>query len=145
MAAGNGRREAGASGAYSTPFGHARDKGDSTAVDAVRAPVAEFGFRQPVVVDKKLLMIVGHTRLEALGLEQEPADVAGGGHAPARGASSSAERRPAETQPTWHRSSWALVSPGHSACSRPAWIIRASELYLLASDCASAKKPRSDP
>jgi ParB-like chromosome segregation protein Spo0J len=45
------------------------------------ASIAEFGFRQPIVVDEKLVVIVGHTRLEAakqLGLKTVPLHVAEG-------------------------------------------------------------------
>ena len=31
----------------------------------IAASIAEFGFRQPIVVDEKMVVIVGHTRLEA--------------------------------------------------------------------------------
>ncbi len=51
------------------------------AIDAVKASIAEFGFRQPIVVDEKLVVIVGHTRLEAakaLGLKTVPVHVAEG-------------------------------------------------------------------
>ena len=49
------------------------------AVDAVAASLAEFGFRQPVVVDESGVIIVGHTRWKAakkLGLAKVPAHVA---------------------------------------------------------------------
>jgi len=54
---------------------------NTAAVDAVKASIAEFGFRQPIVVDEKLVVIVGHTRLEAakqLGLKTVPVHVAEG-------------------------------------------------------------------
>lgn len=35
------------------------------AVDKVMASIKEFGFRQPIVVDKDMVVIVGHTRLKA--------------------------------------------------------------------------------
>jgi DNA modification methylase len=50
-------------------------------VDAVAASIREFGFRQPIVVDEKYVIIVGHTRHKAaqkLGLEQVPVHVAAG-------------------------------------------------------------------
>ncbi|MGA2265323.1 MAG: DNA modification methylase [Phycisphaerae bacterium] len=50
------------------------------AVDAVAASLKEFGFRQPIVVDKDLVIVVGHTRLLAakkLGLKQVPVHIAG--------------------------------------------------------------------
>src|SRR4051794_36920303 len=49
------------------------------AVDAVVASLREFGFRQPVVVDGKGVVIVGHTRLKAaikLGVKKVPVHVA---------------------------------------------------------------------
>ena len=49
------------------------------AVDAVAASLKEFGFRQPIVVDKDGVIIVGHTRYKAaqkLGLEKVPVHVA---------------------------------------------------------------------
>ena len=45
------------------------------AVDLVAASIEEFGFRQPIVVDKDLIIIAGHTRWKAaqkLGLETVP-------------------------------------------------------------------------
>jgi DNA modification methylase len=56
-------------------------RNNKAAVDAVKASIAEFGFRQPIVVDAKLVVIVGHTRLEAakqLGLKTVPVHVAEG-------------------------------------------------------------------
>ncbi len=49
------------------------------AVDAVAASLREFGFKQPVVVDKDGVVIVGHTRLKAaisLGLKKIPIHIA---------------------------------------------------------------------
>jgi len=49
------------------------------AVDAVAASLAEFGFRQPIVVDGDGVIIVGHTRWKAarkLGLAKVPVHVA---------------------------------------------------------------------
>ena len=34
-------------------------------VDKVADSLKEFGFQQPIVVDKDMVVIVGHTRLEA--------------------------------------------------------------------------------
>jgi ParB-like chromosome segregation protein Spo0J len=48
-------------------------------VDKVAASIKEFGFQQPIVVDKKMSIIVGHTRFEAskkLGLKKVPVLVA---------------------------------------------------------------------
>jgi len=56
-------------------------RNNSAAVDAVKASIAEFGFRQPIVVDENMVVIVGHTRLEAakvLGLKTVPVHVAEG-------------------------------------------------------------------
>ncbi|HBG25942.1 MAG: hypothetical protein A2Y10_19340 [Planctomycetes bacterium GWF2_41_51] len=52
---------------------------NSGAVDAVAASLKEFGFRQPIVVDKDGVIIVGHARYKAaqkLGLEKIPVHVA---------------------------------------------------------------------
>ena len=49
------------------------------AVEAVARSIREYGFRQPIVVDKDGVVIVGHTRLKAakhLGLERVPVHVA---------------------------------------------------------------------
>lgn len=51
------------------------------AVDAVAKSLAEFGFRQPIVVDDQGVVVVGHTRLKAaqkLGMTQVPVHVAEG-------------------------------------------------------------------
>ena len=56
-------------------------RNNTAAIDAVKASIAEFGFRQPIVVDEKMVVIVGHTRLEAakaLGLTTVPVHVAEG-------------------------------------------------------------------
>lgn len=52
---------------------------DGAAVDAVAASLKEFGFRQPIVVDRDGVVVVGHTRLKAaqkLGLALVPVHVA---------------------------------------------------------------------
>jgi DNA modification methylase len=49
------------------------------AVDAVAASLKEFGFRQPIVVDRDGVIVVGHTRWKAakmLGLAQVPVHIA---------------------------------------------------------------------
>ena len=49
------------------------------AVEAVARSLAEYGFRQPIVVDPKYVIVVGHTRYKAavkLGLTQVPVHVA---------------------------------------------------------------------
>jgi DNA modification methylase len=51
------------------------------AIDKVAASIQEFGFRQPIVVDSKRVIIVGHVRLLAaqkLGLTEVPVHVATG-------------------------------------------------------------------
>lgn len=51
------------------------------AVDAVAKSLAEFGFRQPIVVDEAGVVVVGHTRLKGaqkLGMTQVPIHVAEG-------------------------------------------------------------------
>lgn len=52
---------------------------NDSAVDAVAKSLREFGFRQPLVVDREGVLVVGHTRLraaQALGLTQVPVHVA---------------------------------------------------------------------
>lgn len=49
------------------------------AVGKVAASIKEFGFRQPIVVDPDMVIIAGHTRLQAaqqLGIEEVPVHVA---------------------------------------------------------------------
>ena len=49
------------------------------AVEAVAASLKQFGFRQPIVVDEQMVIIVGHTRWKAakkLGLAKVPVHVA---------------------------------------------------------------------
>lgn len=49
------------------------------AVDAVAESIREFGFKQPIVVDKDKVVVVGHTRLKAaqkLGYELVPVIIA---------------------------------------------------------------------
>ena len=61
-----------------TPYEHNPRKNDE-AVDKVAASIKEFGFKQPIVVDKDGIIIVGHTRYKAakeLGLETVPVLVA---------------------------------------------------------------------
>ena len=51
------------------------------AVATVAASIAEFGWRQPIVVDEHMVVLAGHTRLEAarqLGLETAPVHIAKG-------------------------------------------------------------------
>src|SRR6266481_10042561 len=63
------------------PIEYARNarKITQAAVDKVAASIHEFGFRQPIVVDKDGVIIVGHVRLRAakkLGLAVVPVHVA---------------------------------------------------------------------
>ena len=61
------------------PFARNARKLSPRAVDKVAASIREFGFRQPVVVDKAGTIICGHTRLQAaqkLGLVEVPVHVA---------------------------------------------------------------------
>ena len=49
------------------------------AVEKVAASIKEFGFQQPIVVDRDMVVVVGHTRLKAalsLGLAEVPVHVA---------------------------------------------------------------------
>jgi len=48
-------------------------------VDKVASSIKEFGFQQPIVIDKSYTIIVGHTRYEAakkLGLKEVPVQIA---------------------------------------------------------------------
>src|SRR5580704_8188780 len=52
---------------------------NSQAVSKVAASIKEFGFRQPIVVDRDMVVIAGHTRLQAaqqLELTQVPVHIA---------------------------------------------------------------------
>tara|TARA_R100000808_G_C2063773_1_gene94093 strand:- start:24 stop:617 length:594 start_codon:yes stop_codon:yes gene_type:complete len=49
------------------------------AIDKVASSIKEYGFQQPIVVDKNMIVIVGHTRLagaKKLGLEKVPVQIA---------------------------------------------------------------------
>ena len=64
-----------------SPYGRNPRKISDKAVDKVAASIKEFGFRQPIVVDEKGIIIAGHTRLLAaqrLGLKKVPIHVAEG-------------------------------------------------------------------
>lgn len=61
-----------------TPYENNPRNNDS-AVDAVAASIREFGWQQPIVVDKDGVIIAGHTRYKAarkLGLKEVPVVVA---------------------------------------------------------------------
>ena len=61
---------------------YARNPRDNAkAVAKVAASIKEFGFRQPIVVDAEMVVVAGHTRLEAarsLGMKKVPVHVAEG-------------------------------------------------------------------
>jgi DNA modification methylase len=62
------------------PYARNPRKNDS-AVATVAASLKEFGWRQPIVVDEAMVILAGHTRLEAarqLGLTEVPVHVARG-------------------------------------------------------------------
>ena len=62
-----------------TPYEKNPRKIPQEAIDRVAASIKEFGFKQPIVVDKDMVIIVGHTRLLAakkLGYETVPVLVA---------------------------------------------------------------------
>ena len=51
------------------------------AIEKVASSIKEFGFRQPIVTDKDMVIVVGHVRFEAakrLGLKKVPVHVATG-------------------------------------------------------------------
>ncbi len=61
------------------PFARNARKLSQQAIDKVAASIREFGFRQPIVVDRAGTIICGHTRLQAarrLGLETVPVHTA---------------------------------------------------------------------
>ena len=60
------------------PYEH-NPRNNDDAVEYVANSIKEFGFQQPIVVDKNMVVIVGHTRLKAakkLGLKKVPIVVA---------------------------------------------------------------------
>ena len=62
-----------------TPYGKNAKKHPKKQIEQVAASIKEFGFRQPIVTDKDMVLIVGHGRLEAaklLGLKEVPVLVA---------------------------------------------------------------------
>ena len=55
-------------------------RNNDAAVDAVAKSIQEFGWRAPIVVDKDMVIVAGHTRLKAaikLGMAEVPVHVAG--------------------------------------------------------------------
>src|SRR5690242_19906993 len=62
------------------PYARNARKLSASAIDKVAASIKEFGWRQPIVVDKEGVIVIGHTRLKAaqkLELKQVPVHVAG--------------------------------------------------------------------
>ena len=56
-------------------------RNNAYSVDKVADSIAEFGFRQPIVVDEDMIVLAGHTRLLAsqkLGLTKVPVHIAEG-------------------------------------------------------------------
>ena len=54
---------------------------NAAAIATVAASLKEFGWRQPIVVDEEMVILAGHTRLEAarqLGLTEAPVHIARG-------------------------------------------------------------------
>ena len=61
------------------PYARNPRRNDGKAVEKVAASIREFGFRQPIVVDRDMVVVAGHTRLkaaQALGLKRIPVHVA---------------------------------------------------------------------
>lgn len=61
------------------PYKNNPRKISETAINKVANSIKEFGFRQPIVVDKDKVIVVGHTRFNAskkLGLKEVPITVA---------------------------------------------------------------------
>jgi ParB-like chromosome segregation protein Spo0J len=61
------------------PYARNARKIPQAAIDKVAASIKEFGWRQPIVVDREGIVICGHTRLLAsrqLGLREAPVHVA---------------------------------------------------------------------
>jgi ParB-like chromosome segregation protein Spo0J len=62
------------------PYARNPRKNDA-AIAKVAASIKEYGFRQPIVVDVDMVIIAGHTRLQAaqqLGLQKVPVHIADG-------------------------------------------------------------------
>lgn len=56
-------------------------RNNNNSIDKVADSIAEFGFRQPIVVDEDMIVLAGHTRLLAskqLGLKKVPVHIAEG-------------------------------------------------------------------
>ena len=58
---------------------HDNPRVNNDAIDVVKKSLEEFGFQQPLVLDKDNVIIVGHTRFEAakkLGIKKVPVQIA---------------------------------------------------------------------
>lgn len=54
-------------------------RNNNESISSVMSSIKEFGFQQPIVVDKKLVVIIGHTRLQAaknLKMKEVPVHIA---------------------------------------------------------------------
>ena len=54
-------------------------RNNDVAVDAVAASIQEFGFKVPVIIDSKMVIVAGHTRVKAaknIGMETVPCIIA---------------------------------------------------------------------
>tara|TARA_Y100001951_G_C11277891_1_gene263178 strand:+ start:79 stop:1248 length:1170 start_codon:yes stop_codon:yes gene_type:complete len=54
-------------------------RNNKASIDKVASSIEEFGFRQPIVVDENLIILAGHTRLDAsrkIGLKEVPVHIA---------------------------------------------------------------------
>ena len=61
------------------PYENNPRKLSETAIEKVAMSLKEYGFRQPIVVDKDRVIVVGHTRFRAskkLGLKEVPITIA---------------------------------------------------------------------
>lgn len=62
-----------------TPYARNPRKNEGVPVAKVKASLKEFGFQQPIVVDKGMVIVVGHTRYAAaleLGMTEVPVHIA---------------------------------------------------------------------
>ncbi len=54
-------------------------RNNKASIEKVASSIKEFGFRQPIVIDEKFIVLAGHTRLQAsykLGLKKVPVHIA---------------------------------------------------------------------
>jgi DNA modification methylase len=62
-----------------TPYARNPRKNEGVPVSKVKASLKEFGWQQPIVVDKDMIIVVGHTRYAAaleLGMKEVPVHIA---------------------------------------------------------------------